>query len=185
VSEYSRRWLLDGGYFDQVSVVSPGVDTRVFHPGAEPRRHRIAYMPRKHPELASRLRDRLAGPVEWCPIDNATEERTAETLRTSTIFLNLGRREGFGLPPIEAMASGCVVCGFASEGMTDYTTAENGLWARENDVEGCVRALEGALAAVADPDWHARLTAAGRATAERYSLTAFEDAMAAYVRALL
>ena len=33
-------------------------------------------------------------------------------MRSSSIFLAFGQQEGFGLPPAEAMASGCYVIGF-------------------------------------------------------------------------
>lgn len=185
VSEFSRQRLLDDWGFTDVAVVSPGVDRTVFHPGATSRRHRVAYMPRKLPKFADQLRASLADTAEWCPIDGASEAETAEILIDSTVFLNLGYREGFGLPPIEAMAAGCIVCGFAGEGTRDYATSENGFWADEGDGAGCRRAVIAALAAAADPARAAAIVRAGQATAERYSLAAFEDAMASYVGALL
>lgn len=69
VSEYSRRVLLDAAKFREVAVVSPGVDTAVFRPGPGQRKHRIAYMPRKWPELVDRLRDRASRSIDWCPIE--------------------------------------------------------------------------------------------------------------------
>ena len=185
VSEYSRRWLLKHDMFREVAVVSPGVDTAVFHPGTGLRRHRIAYMPRKLPDVAERLRARFRTSVEWSPIDGMSESETAEILKSSTIFLNLGHKEGFGLPPLEAMAAGCLVCGFAGEGTLDFATAENGFWAAQGDIEACRRALAGALEAAADPARAAAVTRAAAATVERYTLTAFEDALAAYVGALM
>lgn len=185
VSNYSRRVLLDGGWFSDVSVVSPGVDTQVFRPSTGPRRHRIAYMPRKLPELAERLRRHCSDAIEWVPIEGRTESETAEILKSSTIFLNLGRREGFGLPPLEAMAAGCLVCGFVAEGTGDFATAENGYWAEEDDFEGCLQAIAAAIAAINGPDRGEPMIRAGAATARRYSLAAFEDAFADYVRAVL
>ena len=185
VSEYSRRRLIEEHGFRDVSVVSPGVDTTVFHPGTAPRRQRIAYMPRKLPELAERLRARLPHSIEWCPIDGSTETETASILASSTVFLNLGNKEGFGLPPIEAMAAGCIVCGFAGEGTRDFATPENGFWADEGDGEGCLRAIAAAVAVAADPVRSAAMLKAANQTVQRYSLTAFEDAMAAYIRRLL
>lgn len=184
VSEYSRRYLLGPGGFGEVAVVPPGIDLAAFRPSG-PRRHRIAYMPRKWPGLAERLRTMVAAPVEWFPIDGLGEAETAAALAASTVFLNLGRGEGFGLPPVEAMAAGCVVCGFAGEGTTDFATPENGFWAAEGDVEACAGTIAAALAALADGGRTAALVAAGHRTAERYTLPLFEQRMAAYVRALL
>ncbi len=185
VSDYSRNWLLRNNMFREVTVVSPGVDTALFAGGTVPRRHRIAYMPRKLPDVAERLRARLGNAVEWCTIDGATETETADILGSSTVFLNLGHREGFGLPPLEAMAAGCLVCGFAGEGTLDFATAGNGFWAPQGDVEGCLRAIAGALEAAADPVRAAAVTRAATETVRRYTLSAFEDAMAAYVGALM
>lgn len=185
VSDFSRRYLLEQAGFSTVDVVSPGVDTAVFRPGEGPRRQRIAYMPRKWPGLAERLQEHVTGAIEWLPIDGASEAETAEILAGSTIFLNLGRGEGFGLPPLEAMAAGCIVCGFAGQGTSDFATRDNGFWAAEGDLPGCLRAVGAAVTAAADPDRAAAVVRAGQATAERYSLTAFEDAMAAYIARVL
>jgi len=184
VSEYSRRYLLEEVGFRQVDVVSPGVDLEVFRPGPE-RRHRVAYMPRKWPGLAEKFQQHAPGSVEWCPIEKASEQETANILGSSTVFLNLGRNEGFGLPPLEAMAAGCIVCGFAGEGTTDFATPENGFWAPEGDMRACFQAVAGAMAAAEDPTRAATFVARGRETAERYSLTAFEDALEAYIRRVL
>lgn len=184
VSEYSRRYLHQHAGFREVAVVAPGVDTSVFRPAAD-RRHRIAYMPRKLRGLAEKLRAASTAAVEWYPVDNASEQETADILSHSTIFLNFGHKEGFGLPPLEAMAAGCVVCGFAGQGTTDFATARNGFWASEGDVQGCLRAIDAAVAAAADPARAAPLIQAGQETAARFSLAAFEAAMAAYIGPLM
>jgi len=184
VSDYSRRFLVDRAGFQEVAVVHPGVDRTVFRPVGT-KRHRIAYMPRKWPGLAERLRERVRQPIEWLPIDGCTEAETAAILAGSSIFLNLGRGEGFGLPPLEAMAAGCVVCGFAAQGTTDFATPDNGFWAAENDLDGCIRAIDGALDAFRDPGRVGRYVTAGLLTAERFALPVFEDRLAEYFGALL
>ena len=184
VSEYSRRYLSGRAGFAEVAVVPPGVDLGVFRPASE-KRHRVCYMPRKWPGLAERLREWVRHDVEWLAIDGRPEAETAAILAASTVFLNLGRGEGFGLPALEAMASGCVTCGFAGEGTSDFATPENGFWAGEGDVEGCLAALQAAIAAAADQQAAERLAAAGLATAQRYALPVFGDRMADYFRALL
>jgi glycosyltransferase involved in cell wall biosynthesis len=45
-------------------------------------------------------------------IGSQTEEQTAEIFRSCSIFLSFSEQEGFGMPPAEAMASGCYVVGF-------------------------------------------------------------------------
>jgi glycosyltransferase involved in cell wall biosynthesis len=57
---------------------------------------------------------------ELVPIDGRTEDETAELMRSCAIFLSFSEREGFGLPPAEAMASGCYVVGYTGNGGRDY-----------------------------------------------------------------
>ncbi|MEQ8397298.1 glycosyltransferase family 4 protein [Thalassobaculum sp.] len=184
VSNYSRRVLLEQAGFREAHVVSPGVDLSVFRP-APRKRHRIAYMPRKWPGAVDQLKGHVRRTIEWLPIDGCSEAETAAILAESTIFLNLGRGEGLGLPPLEAMAAGCVLCGFASQGTTDFASTENGFWVDEGDGPGCIQAINAAVAAFDDQERVARLIQAGMATAQRYSLPLFEERMAAYFRALL
>ena len=134
VSRHTAKALHNHG-FRQVNILSPGIDRAVFRP-AGPRRPRICYMPRKWPEAAAAVRARLGAAVEWLEIDGMEEAAVAEAMAGSTIFLNFGRAEGLGLPPLEAMAAGSLVCGFAGQGTLDYARPENGLWVREGDIEG-------------------------------------------------
>lgn len=102
-----------------VSVVSNSIDPEVFHPLSGLPGKRIAMIPRKRSgdaeEILRLLGERLRG-WEVARIENVSEQETAALLRSSPIFLALGKREGFGLPPAEAMASGCYVVGFPGFG---------------------------------------------------------------------
>ena len=106
----------------EISIVGYAIDPDVFHPSSDLPDRRIALMPRKRPEDARQilrlLGDRLRG-WDVVTIENASEQETAVKLRTSPIFLALGRKEGFGLPPAEAMASGCYAVGFHGFGGRD------------------------------------------------------------------
>jgi hypothetical protein len=94
---------------------------------------RIAWMPRKNRALAQQVRDLLAArlalatsrgepsvDVEWREIHGRTQAEVAELLRTAHVFLATGFPEGCPLPPLEAMASGCLLVGFAGFGGWDY-----------------------------------------------------------------
>lgn len=102
-----------------VSVVNNSIDPRLFHPSEDLPGRRIAMMPRRRADDAQEIQrllgNRLRG-WEVVPIENASEQETAALLRSAPIFLALGKREGFGLPPAEAMASGCYVVGFPGFG---------------------------------------------------------------------
>jgi len=119
VSEDSAEFLRFAFPGLEVSIVDYAIDPDVFYPAPEVPARRLALMPRKRPEDARQilwlLGERLRG-WEVAPIENASESETAALLRDSPIFLALGWREGFGLPPAEAMASGCYAVGFSGFG---------------------------------------------------------------------
>ncbi len=89
---------------------------------------RIAWMPRKNKALAVRIRETVEArrallgkpPFLWEEIHGKTPEGVAQALRTAHIFLSTGFPEGCPLPPLEAMASGCIVAGFSGLGGWDY-----------------------------------------------------------------
>lgn len=103
------RWALDPAVY--------------FPPQAQPGR-RIAFMPRRRSKEAAhllsllRFRDALKG-WEIVEIAGCSEWDAAELMRSCRVFLSLGEREGLGLPPLEAIACGCLVVGF-----TGYAGAE-------------------------------------------------------------
>ncbi|MDI6101737.1 glycosyltransferase [Actinoplanes sp. NEAU-A12] len=108
-----------------VHVARVVVDERVFHPGGTPAGRRIGYMPRRRAEEQEQLLHilRARGVLdgwELVSIDGLTEAGTAEALRGCAVFLSFSEREGFGLPPAEAMASGAYVVGFTGLGGRDF-----------------------------------------------------------------
>ena len=114
-------------------IVRPGIERKRFYSperdATEPPRGpvRIAWMPRKNKAMASQTRaifearlDRRGETPEWVEIHGKQPDEVADTLRTCHIFLATGFPEGLGLPPLEAMACGCLVAGFAGFGGWDY-----------------------------------------------------------------
>lgn len=102
LSVHRIRWALDPTvYFP--SPVLPG--------------RRIAFMPRRRAHDAAqvisllRLRGVLDG-WEVVEIAGCSEWGAAELMRSCRLFLSLSEREGLGLPPLEAIACGCLVVGF-------------------------------------------------------------------------
>ena len=119
VSHDSAEYLRFAFAALDVSVVPNSIDPALFHPRPDLPDRVIATMPRKRIDDATQilrlLGDHLRGwRVEF--IEDMTEAATATALRSAPLFLALGRQEGFGLPPAEAMASGCYVIGFAGIG---------------------------------------------------------------------
>lgn len=128
-----------------VSVVHYAIDPAVFQP--RPKKMQIAYMPRKRAfecdfirNLAGRLSAAMTE-LAWVSIHEMTESQCAEILGKSAVFLSLSHLEGFGMPPVEAMACGCVVVGFHGYGGLEYATSDNGFWCPEGDPIACAKML--------------------------------------------
>ena len=146
VSEDARNYL--NHVFPNLPVyrVRNSIDDR-FRPAAEPRKRQICFMPRKHSDDAQQVinilkfRDMLEG---WsiAPIHNAPEDDVPRIMRESMIFLSFGYPEGFGLPPAEAMACGCVVIGYHGNGGREYFTPQHGFPIEVGDIIGYARTVE-------------------------------------------
>nr|AIE77283.1 hypothetical protein pBIO2151_02 [uncultured bacterium pBIO2151] len=173
--------------FPTVPVVPYAIDHVCFRP--EPKSLRIAFMPRKRPDDLEFIRRCFSGAfpdlahVAWTEIHNQSEERAAEILRESALFLSLGRREGFGLPPVEAMASGCLVAGFLGIGGREFATDANGLWCEDDDLVGAALKFGQAVRWVESQDSAAStMIDAGRRTASRYTIETMDAALIKYWR---
>jgi glycosyltransferase involved in cell wall biosynthesis len=99
----------------------------------------IAFMPRKRREEA-RI---LAALIERHPdldgvglvaVDQLPQEAAHQLIRDSLIFLSLSQLEGFGLPPAEAMATGCLVIGYTGVGGEEFFTSETGFPIQDGDI---------------------------------------------------
>ncbi len=119
-------------------ILRPGIDTSLFfadtmrHASAPLQAHeplRIAWMPRKNKGLSGQIMDafsqRMARlyptmPIQWVEIAKMPHEEVGQVLRPCHIFLITGFPEGCPLPPLEAMASGCIPVGFTGLGGWDY-----------------------------------------------------------------
>lgn len=183
-------------------VIRPALDAGIFHPpDLKPEgRPRIGYMPRKNKALAEQIRrifeERNPGSrVEWIPIHGLDRHGVAEALRSCHVFLVTGFPEGCPLPPLEAMACGCLCAGFAGFGGWDYMRqAEpggyaphgyvlrdaawggNGWWSADGDALGAALGLEWAVRMVPRC---AELRAQASLTADAYGQEAQQREIAA------
>ncbi|RKQ94101.1 glycosyl transferase family 1 [Solirubrobacter pauli] len=171
-----------------IARVRHSIDEALHHPGAEARPRRIAYMPRRRGEEARqvlellRLRGALQG-WEVVPIEGRSETEVAELLRTCRIFLSLSEREGFGLPPCEAIACGCLVVGFDGFAGREFFQPPFARSVENGDVLALARALEALMVETESDPAAARAHAeAGvRFVRERYSAEAErQDLVAAF-----
>lgn len=99
----------------------------------------IAFMPRKRCEearilafLIERHPDLVDVPL--VAIDQLPDETAHRLIRESLLFLSLSQWEGFGLPPAEAMATGCLVIGYTGVGGEEFFTEETGFPILDGDI---------------------------------------------------
>jgi len=79
-------------------------------------------------------------------IDKFTQARAAEVLRESAVFLSSSHPEGFGLPPCEALACGCVVIGYHGNGGSEFLLPEFSFPISVGDILGFVQTARRVLA---------------------------------------
>ena len=157
-----------------------------------PRQLQVCYMPRKrvvefgtvmygmyfrYPELRQ---------TAFASIHKVHPDKVAERMAESAVFLSLSAQEGLGLPPLEAMAAGCVVVGYHGGGGLDYATEQNGRWYDEATPDNLAHLLGDTLIRLrADPDCFASMIEDGRRTAARYSQSNMEKQLLDFWSAFL
>lgn len=106
-------------YLLKLSVMRDGLDF-------SPSKHlQIAYMPRRRSVEVGILTDYLKQSPElrhwsFVEISGLSPSGVDKVLRDSLIFLSFSLNEGFGLPPAEAMAAGCIVVGYTGVGGEEF-----------------------------------------------------------------
>lgn len=123
-----------------------GIDDKIFS-YSENKEKQISFMPRKLSDDVSQVinilkqRDTLK---DWTlvPIDNKSEAEVAECLKKSAIFLSFNHKEGFGLPPTEAMSCGCYVIGYTGQGGKEYFKPEFSIPIEDGNIIEFVQKIE-------------------------------------------
>lgn len=150
------------------TVISPSIDTAMFKPAAKD--HLIAFMTRRNwigiEEILA-----LAKPSSFGidRIQGLTHAEVACRLSRASIFLAAGYSEGFGLPSLEAMASGCLVVGFAGGGGLEFMEdGVNCLLAEDGNSEEAAEKLKLAMRLVSE-NRHRDLVENAIQTARKFS----------------
>ena len=111
----------------------------------------IAYMPRKRKQEV----DLFLGCIRDLPvfqgwtfraIDNAPLDEVGRILSESLVFLSFSEMEGFGLPPAEAMAAGCVVIGYTGVGGEEFFAEDASIPIADRDIVAFATALQNTVA---------------------------------------
>jgi len=196
VSDPVARFVKEATFKD-APVLRPGIDRTIFYaPDVKPKgKINVAYMPRKNSALTKQIKAIFehrcnCDDVNWLPIDGLDAYGVADRLRSAHIFLVTGFPEGCPLPPLEAMACGCLPVGFSGLGGWDYMRqiqehprfmpwlglrevpwAGNGLWCADGDVLDAALCLEEAMRLFQEDDLYLdAFLEAGQETADAYSL---------------
>lgn len=124
VSANSQQYLKHA--FPDINIfrIFLGINDKIFQ-YSDKKKKQICYMPRKLRDDTQQVihilkhRKKLK---EWkfIEIDNKTELEVAQIMQESAIFLSFSHKEGFGLPPAEAMACGCYTIGYHGEGGKEF-----------------------------------------------------------------
>lgn len=97
------------------------------------------------------------------------DETLATYYRGATALLNVSCIEGFGLPVVEAMASGCPVIG-SSAGANPEVISDSGILVDPEDIQSLVRALQ---QITSESSVRARLRECGIKRAKKFTWTQF------------
>jgi glycosyltransferase involved in cell wall biosynthesis len=143
--------------------VFPDLKVARFHPSIDPvlfqfgtnKKRRICFSTRKS-ELAMRqvinilkFRNALLD-FELMPFDGKPQAEVAKIFEDSAFFLSFSSYEGFGLPPAEAMASGCIVIGYHGGGGKEFFLPEFSYPVEAEDIIGFAAMIERVLREYAD-----------------------------------
>lgn len=147
VSEDSRDYVRYGWPDVPVHWVRHGIDPNVWRAGSGPRRREIVYLPRKRHAVSRQviglMRERgvLAG-WDVTALDGLEHREVAVILRRAALYLHVSDLEGFGMPVLEALSSGCHVMGFTGMGGRELFGADHAIRVPENDVLALAETLE-------------------------------------------
>jgi len=190
-SEDSRRYIAEVFPALPVMRLRVSVDGRLFQPNTR-KLKQIAYLPRKKESDAkqvlaiARFRGVLEG-FKVVEIKDKTLEQYSAILRDSLIFLSFSTQEGWGLPPMEAMASGCIVIGYDGRGGAEFMRQPYALPVPAEHVLLYAQTLESVLGFVkSSPKEAARLaTQAAQFIHAAYPLEQERDDLLMAVRTLM
>jgi len=129
-----------------IARIRLGIDTDIFRYYAH-KKKQILYMARKQSDDVHQVTEILKTRIflrDWVliPINNKNENDVAKLMRESLLFLSFSHREGFGLPPAEAMACGCVVIGYTGGSGKEFFLNDFSYAIEEGNIIDYVKTIE-------------------------------------------
>ncbi len=147
----------DDGY-EYLKHAFPYIDPYRFHLSIDPKlfsfkehkKKQICFSPRKNEFLVRQLINVLKyrgalKDFDLMPYSDLPQTQVAQLLQDSAVFLSFGWFEGFGLPPAEAMACGCITIGFHAQGGKEFMKPELSYPIETGDLLGYAKTVEKVL----------------------------------------
>ncbi|WP_442597931.1 glycosyltransferase [Neobacillus sp. D3-1R] len=202
--------ILEARYGRKAPVIPNGIDTDFYHPGQRPNENLILLV--GNPNLMFKgfdvaiqtlirvWRSGYSFKVKWVcqvkpslehipfpfPIEYVempTQEDLAKCYRSSDIFLFTSWYEGFGMPPLEAMASGLPVVSTSCGGNDVYAkNGINAILAEPGDIEGLAK---GIIQLLNDEMAREEFSKKGRETALNFSASKIANQLEKYLYELV
>jgi GT2 family glycosyltransferase/glycosyltransferase involved in cell wall biosynthesis len=194
ISEWNRERLRELGL--DAELIPPGIDLENFRPLPDVQRRADMVLalgrsnPLKNlpltvdgwrtlgehrPELCLfGIEPELASEPGMRHVQAPSDEQVNELLNEATIFIQTSTHEGFALPPLEAMATGCAVVTTDAHGNRDFCVDGENCLMPAPEADEVAAALARLLA---DPGLRERLGGAGIATAADYAWERRIDAL--------
>lgn len=145
ISDDSENYLKLAFEGLKIFKITPSINELFYY--SRNKKLQIAFMPRKLNEDIQqviniiKIRNKLKN-WEFIPIENNCEIEVARILKESMLLLSLNHREGLGLPPIEAMACGCIPIGYHGNGGKEYFNKNLNFHIEERNVIKFVEKIE-------------------------------------------
>jgi GT2 family glycosyltransferase/glycosyltransferase involved in cell wall biosynthesis len=203
ISSWNRERLGELGL--GAELIPPGIDLETFRPlpGHERRTDMVLALGRSNPLKnlpltvdawrALAARGDHNAPVELClfghepelaaeqgmrHVESPSDQRVNELFNEATVFIQTSTHEGFALPPLEAMATGCAVVCTDAHGNRDFCVDGENCLIPDSDVAPVSNALARLLT---EPALRQRLGRAGIETAVEYAWVRRVDALEAFL----
>lgn len=141
-------------------IVETGIDKYLYYP--EKKKFQVAYLTKQHDRqfemlekiLYLRAMNRGREFIKFVELKGLSEEEYAQVLRESAIFACDMYCEGFSVPILEAMASGCLCCGSHGVGGSKFVFNDlNFLEVPPGDIYAFAKTLRNAVNMIEDKSW--------------------------------